>query len=202
MIKDKDIKTQINEYHKLLEDIKAENILLPDEFVLELLIKKLPSSCTDYKQQLKHRHKQMTLQELITHIIIEDTNRKGSATARAKALSTKANVVEDKPALKRYENKPDHKRKNNFRNSRPNGSNPVFKKKGNCFVCGKPGHHAPQCRHKARNDNPPRANIAQGEDDTIVAVVSQVNLITNVSKWVVDSGATRHICANRSAFTS
>ena len=80
MIEDKDIKIQINEYHKLLEDIKAENILLPDEFVSELLIEKLPSSWTDYKQQLKHRHKQMTLQELITHIIIKDTNRKESAT--------------------------------------------------------------------------------------------------------------------------
>jgi len=72
----------------------------------------------------------MTLQELITHIIIEDTNRKECATARAKALSAKANVVEDKSASKRYENKPDHKRKNNFRNSHPNGSNLVFKKKG------------------------------------------------------------------------
>jgi len=85
----------------------------------------------------------MTLQELITHIIIEDTNRKENATTRAKALSVKTNVVEDKPVLKRYENKPDHKRKNNFRNSRPNGSNLVFKKKGNCFICGKSGHHAP-----------------------------------------------------------
>jgi len=28
MIKDKDIKIQINKYHKLLEDIKAETILL------------------------------------------------------------------------------------------------------------------------------------------------------------------------------
>jgi len=121
MIEDKDIKIQINEYHNLLEDIKVENILLPNEFVSELLIEKLPSSWTDYIQQLKHRHKQMMLQELITHIIIEDTNRKESATARAKALSAKANVVEGKPVLKRYENKPNHKRKNNFRNSRPNG---------------------------------------------------------------------------------
>jgi len=70
MIEDKDIKIQINEYHNLLEDIKVENILLPDEFVLELLIEKLSSSWTDYKQQLKHRHKQMTFQELITHTII------------------------------------------------------------------------------------------------------------------------------------
>jgi len=109
----------------------------------------------------------------------------------------KGNVVEDKPTSKRYENKPNYKRKNDFQNSRPNGSNPVFKKKSNCFICGKPCHHVPQFRRRARNDNPPMANIAQ-EEDTIVAVVSQVNLMTNVSKWVVDSGATRHICANKS----
>jgi len=70
MIKDKDIKIQINEYHKLLEDFKAKNIILPDEFVLELLIEKLPQSWTDYKQQLKHMHRQMSLPDLITHIII------------------------------------------------------------------------------------------------------------------------------------
>ena len=70
MIKDKDIKIQINEYHKLLEDFEAKNIILPDEFVLELLIEKLPQSWTDYKQQLKHMHRQMSLPDLITHIII------------------------------------------------------------------------------------------------------------------------------------
>ena len=75
MIEVKDIKIQINEYHKLLEDIKAENIVLPDEFVSELLIEKLPQSWTDYKQQLKHKYKQMSLSDLITHIIIEPTER-------------------------------------------------------------------------------------------------------------------------------
>jgi len=102
MIEDKDIKIQINEYHKLLEDIKVENITLPREFVSELLIDKLPLSWTDYKQQLKHRHKNMSLQELITHIIVEDTNRQECATTRAKELSAKANIVEEKPAPKRY----------------------------------------------------------------------------------------------------
>jgi len=69
MIEDKDIKIQINEYHKLLEDIKAENIVFPDEFVSKLLIEKLSQSWTNYKQQLKHRHKQMSLPDLITHIL-------------------------------------------------------------------------------------------------------------------------------------
>ena len=45
------------------------------------------------------------------------------------------------------------------------------------------------------NDNPPLTNIAYGED-TIIAVGS------GVSKWVVDSGATKCICVNRNAFTS
>ena len=53
------------------------------------------------------------------------------------------------------------------------------------------------------NHNPlkPRANLVEG-DDIIVAVISQVNVATNVNKWVVDSGATIHICANKSMFTS
>jgi len=200
MIEGKDIKIQINEYHKLIEDIKTKSITLPDEFVSELLIKKLPQSWTDYKQQLKHRQKQMSLSDLITHIIIEDTNRKECAAAKAKTLSAKAKVVEDKLAPKRYEKKFDHKKKYN-KFSRSSGTNPTFKKKKNCFVCGKPGHHAPQCRHRAKNDYPPKANLVKGED-TIVTVVSQVNLVTNVSKWVVDSVATRHICASRNVFTS
>jgi len=44
MIKGRDIKIQINEYHKLIEDIKTESITLPDEFVFELLIEKLLQS--------------------------------------------------------------------------------------------------------------------------------------------------------------
>ena len=85
----------------------------------------------------------MSLLELITHIIIEYYNTKECATTRAKTLFAKVNMVEDKYASKRYENKPYHKKKNSFRNLCPNGCNPTFKKKGNCFVCGKSRNHAP-----------------------------------------------------------
>ena len=39
-------------------------------------------------------------------------------------------------------------------------------------------------------------------DDIIAVVVSQGNRVTNSKNWVVDSGTTRHVCANRDAFTS
>jgi hypothetical protein len=44
MVDNKDIKTHINEYHRLLEDMKAENINLPEGFVAGILNKKLPNS--------------------------------------------------------------------------------------------------------------------------------------------------------------
>ena len=39
-------------------------------------------------------------------------------------------------------------------------------------------------------------------DDIIAVVVSQANMVANFKNWVLDSGVTRHICANRDAFTS
>ena len=66
MVEDKGIKVQIKEYHKLIEDLKTENITLQEEFVVGVLIEKLPQSWSDYKQQLKHKHKQLSLANLIT----------------------------------------------------------------------------------------------------------------------------------------
>ena len=70
------IKLQINEYQKLLEELRVEKIELPEQFVDGLLIEKLSNSWSDYKQQLKHKHKQLSLTDLIAHIIIEDTKSK------------------------------------------------------------------------------------------------------------------------------
>jgi len=62
-------------------------------------------------------------------------------------------------------------------------------------MCGRSGHHAPKCRRRVKNENPSKENIVEG-DDTIFAVVSLVNLVANVSICVVNSRATKHICAN------
>ena len=51
-----------------------------------VVLKKLPDSWNDYKQQFKHKHRQLSLVDLITYIIIEDTNKK--------EMTIKANLVE------------------------------------------------------------------------------------------------------------
>ncbi|RDY01885.1 hypothetical protein CR513_14732, partial [Mucuna pruriens] len=128
----------------------------------------------------------MSLQEFITHIIIEETNQKEFATIKTKALTTKANLVEDKLAQKRYDPKPYHKYKSKNKNSFPYASNTTFKRMGNYYICGKSGHHITQYRYRVvRNDNRPKskANLVD-KDDITARVVSQANLVINVNKWV------------------
>ena len=60
---------------------------------------------------------------------------------------------------------------------------------------------------KDNNPSKPNVNLVNGDegssdDEVIAAVVSQVLLISDVKKWVVDSGATKHICANKDMYTS
>ena len=83
----------------------------------------------------------MSVEDVIIHKRIEEQNKTKDKAEKAKELSSKENVVEERPRLKF--NKP--KRQNP--RTKPNSSNKVqnysFKKKGNCFVCGKLRHHAP-----------------------------------------------------------
>ncbi|XP_070028701.1 uncharacterized protein [Nicotiana sylvestris] len=52
---DKEMNVQINEFQKLLEDLKAEGMALPEKFAAGVLIEKLPDSWSDYKNNLKHK---------------------------------------------------------------------------------------------------------------------------------------------------
>ena len=86
----------------------------------------------------------MSLEDVIIHIRIEKQNRNKDNVEKAKELSFKANVVEEKPKPK-PKPKNNRSRKQNSR-TKPNESNKVqnltIKKRGNCFGCGKFGHHA------------------------------------------------------------
>ena len=101
----------------------------------------------------------MSLEDVIIHIRIEEQNQNRDNVEKAKELSSKANVVEEKPKPKN-----NNSRKQNFR-TKPNALNKVhnstIKKRGNCFVCGKSGHHASQCRHRKRIEKSnSKANLA------------------------------------------
>ena len=70
MTKDRDVSSQIHDYHMLINDLVIEDIKLLEPFVAGYLIKTFPDSWKDYKNNMKQKKKQMSLEDVIIHIRI------------------------------------------------------------------------------------------------------------------------------------
>ncbi|KAK8577895.1 hypothetical protein V6N13_076571 [Hibiscus sabdariffa] len=164
------------------------------------------------RNSLKHKKRDIPLEELVAHMKIEEANRlKDKVTHSISQLSFKANLVESSGASG-YEFKKTAKKgsQNKIRKTKPQkGAN--FKKPRKpkaegrivkCYVCSLAGHKAYQCRHRSDRQHAPHLNVAENNnDDIITAVVSEVNLVENNAEWVVDTGASKHFWATREFFT-
>lgn len=78
---------------------------------------------------------------------------------------------------------------------------------GVCFNCDQPGHRAANCKMPKRV-TPREANMVNDVDmiamvSDVIAMISEVNLVgSNNREWWVDTGATCHVCADKSMFHS
>ena len=174
MVEDKDVSSQIHIFHVLIDDLKNENIILPDAFIAGSLIEKLPESWKDYKYSLKHKRKSLSLEEVIVHIRIEEQNRARRKIEKHKEMTAKAILIENQTSIDRSKAyKPKFKKQSKKFSKKPVGpqNNPNFKKgKGSCYVCGKPGHYAAQCRFRKNTSTKSQAHLTV--EKVITAVVS------------------------------
>jgi hypothetical protein len=187
-------------------EILAEGMVIDDAFQAAALIEKLPPSWKEYRNYLKHKKRDMSLEDLVVHIRIEESNRQKDKNDLVNEFSSKANLVEQNQPGKsenfqkftrgKGPNKKFEKRENKFKKH----DKVQKRKKGPCFVCGKIGHNAAQCRLRKGHPYHPKPHANLIESEVIAAVVSEVNLVNNISEWVLDTGATRHICTNRNLF--
>ena len=74
MTEDRDVSSQIHDYHLLINDLAIEDIKLPEPFVANYLAETLTKSWKDYQNNMKHKRKQMSLKDVIIHIRIEEQN--------------------------------------------------------------------------------------------------------------------------------
>ncbi|XP_019267101.1 PREDICTED: uncharacterized protein LOC109244460 [Nicotiana attenuata] len=175
MVDDKPIMEQVHEYENLTADVLNEGMEMCEVLQANVLLEKFPPSWSDYRNQLKHKKKNLTLQELISHMRIEEKDRfKGK---RKKGQVKKQN----------YFNKPEGH---------------IRKSKGPCYVCGKIDHKAFQCNQRQGQNSKNggkaqvQANLTEG-GDVIAVVVVEANMVANKTDWILDTGASRHICANK-----
>ena len=184
---------QVEEIQVLIHELHAEGCAISEQFQVGSIIEKLPPSWRDFKVYLKHKRREMTMEDLILRLRVEEDHRKGDSVDGARA-----NVIESEPSTKQKFQKFKGKKVSKLK---PKGKD--FKKiKGNCWVCGKAGHKAQECRHR-KDQTVTRTNQAHVHefDDNLVAVVTETNMVSNVKGWWIDTGATRHICGDKNLFS-
>ena len=196
MVDSKTVLSQVQELQVVVHDIHAEGMTLSETFQVAAFIEKLPPSWRDFKNYLKHKRKELSLEDLIVRLRIEEDNKLSEKKVGKNLELSRANVVEG--------SKPNKKRK--MLGKSGEGFNQGLKKfVGKCFNCGKSGHRSKDWRAKKRQKT--QANVVEmisnGVDDiNLTAVISECNLVGNPKEWWIDTGATHHICANRSMFSS
>ncbi|CAH9097253.1 unnamed protein product [Cuscuta europaea] len=173
----------------IFNEIRDEGMTVSESFQVASIIHLLPPAWKDFKNYLKHKRKEMNLEQLILRLRIEEDNRKNDEKLPI-VTSAKANVVEHAKGSKN---------KNNGKSKLgPKGGVSKTKFNGKCFNCNKNGHRSADCKaSKKKMDS--QVNLVQGgqkdEDTILVDVVTEVILVgSNSKEWFVDTGATRHIC--------
>ena len=117
MVDTKAIVTQIQELQVIIHDLLNEGMIINEAFQVAAFIEKLPPAWKDFKNYLKHKRKEMTLENLIVRLKIEEDNRHAEKISLRQSSISGANIVESAPNAK--------KRKKNYGPKNHNNSNIV-----------------------------------------------------------------------------
>ncbi|XP_075088742.1 uncharacterized protein LOC142170653 [Nicotiana tabacum] len=147
MIDSKTVGTQVQELQLIFHDLIAEGMVVNEAFQVAAMIEKLPPSWRDFKNYLKHKRKEMKLEDLVIRLKIEEDNKTAEKKSHGNSMIMGANIVEETAPKSKKRKRPSGKTKEQNKK----------KFKGNCYNCGKVGHKSPDCRlpkRIIRRDNP------------------------------------------------
>ncbi|WJZ85230.1 hypothetical protein VitviT2T_004776 [Vitis vinifera] len=204
MVDSKTVVSQVQELQVILHEIHAEGMMLSETFQVAAIIEKLPPAWKDFKNCLKHKRKEMSIEDLIIRLRIEEDNRRSEKKGVHTLNEAKANFVEHGQSSKAKTNN------NKGKGSKLGPKGGISKKpkfQGKCFNCGKQGHKSVDCRLPKKN-KPKEANVIDNitknvSNIDLTAVVSEVNLVgSNPKEWWIDTGATRHVCSDKKMFST
>nr|GEW86824.1 hypothetical protein [Tanacetum cinerariifolium] len=182
-------------------NLLKKGMTVSETFQVVAIIKKLPPSWVDFKNYLKHKRKEMDVEDLIVRLRIEEGNKLAQKNTYAPD-STKANMVEHAGSFSKSNSKAKGKgkkkndKKGNGKAKYLASKAEIMKQKfqGTCYNCDQPGHRAANCKMPKRV-NPRQANMVNDNMDMIamvsdvISMIFEVNLVgSNNSGWWVDNG--------------
>ncbi|XP_070675674.1 uncharacterized protein [Malus domestica] len=173
----------VEEIQKLIYELHSEGCEINEHFQVGAIIEKFPTSWSDFKIYLKHKRREMNMEDLILRLRVEEDHRKADRSGGFATIEANANYVEGGNSKAKPKKNKAPKTKQFVQSAlAPKGKN-LKKIKGACYMCGKSGHKAQDCYHRtdgnhANENNNNHANMATTNEES-VAVVSEVNMVSN-----------------------
>ena len=181
MVDSKPVTAQLHELQIIIHELKAEGHKVGESFLVEAIMGKLPPSWRDYRNYLKHKKKEISLLDFIVRLKIEANNRRITKQSE-EALVTEGSKNKNKGHFNKKKN---FSKKRKAPENKPK-DNKTKKFNGECWVCGKMGHAARDCRHKKERNS--EANIVDNmevDESNFSAVIFECNLVQNPNQWWV-----------------
>ncbi|XP_073152147.1 uncharacterized protein [Henckelia pumila] len=202
MIDSKTVMNQLQKIQIILHDLLAEGMEINEPFQVASIIEKLPPQWKDFKNYLKHKHKELKPEDFIVRLRIDEDNRNTEAKSHKNMMETEAkkNLTESSMSHKR-KHPHDGKRKGKAK-----------KFQGSCYNCDKPNHMARDCRLQKKNNKnqkPKQANMIEQRyvplaiyDIDLSVVICETNMVDNPREWWIDTGSTSHIYAKKDLYST
>ncbi|GKA60536.1 pol polyprotein, partial [Tanacetum coccineum] len=192
----KTVITQVQDMQVLLHNIHAERMTLSETFQVAAIIEKLPLSWVEFKNYLKHKRKEMSVEDLVGRLHIKEDNKMAQKNTYTPD-SVMANMVEharsssmsNSKAKGKGKKKNDKKSKGKAEYLAPKAGILKQKFQGTCYNCDQPGHCATNCK-MPKWVNPCQANMVNDNMDMIAIVF---DVIAMISKFYMGNSATTNI---------
>lgn len=201
MVDDRSVVAQAHELQKIYHEIVAEGMKTDEQFQVSVMIDKLPPSWKDFRNTLRHKTKEFSLESLIVKLRVEEEARKQDKKEEILIVSNNKTHPNLKPKKRDMKPNPNQKkggRPNQNKNQHPSKNGQNSNSEFLCYICNKPNHMARNCRFNKEKNNA-QANAV---GDVIIAMVSdpEFYMVGGSDGWWIDSGASRHCCFDRSMF--
>lgn len=183
------ISTFISKVEKLKDQLSQLGENISEQMMMTKILISLPEEFKHFVSAWESvPNEKQNINELTSRLMIEEERVKQNSNETGRnncALATKSDG-------KCFEcGKPGHLKRDCFRLKNP--------EKPTCYVCKRRGHVAKVCRYRKKSSNDKNAN--EKRSNAFMTTAEDYSGEVNVIDWIIDSGATEHMCCNIELFT-